>query len=447
MNIEKKYNLNQISNIFLFSATSSYLLAFFRILYGIILFFEAKRWGTNIHPNFIKKELLFKFDYLNFLPLLDENILHLFATIMLICSVFIILGFLYRISSFVFIILYVYFFTLDISFFNNHYYFIILLCILLLGIKANNQFSIDRILFKFSDNHIPIWNYNIIKFQIFCLYFYAGITKLNPDWLQLNTMKASLLYDNEYIDNPLLKSDLAIYIFSYGGLIFDISIGFLLLYKPTRVFAIIIALIFHLVNYATIDIGIFPILMMFSCLIFIEPSAFESWVFKLFKQKLNNTVKGKVQSDYNNVIKYALAMYIAIQLLLPLRHFLIKGNVDWTGEGILYSWRMKSVARYRGDLKIILLDKNSKKELKVDLYLPMHQQKILFYKPVLFLQLRDYLLQKTNRKKENTIMNVIVTASINGSKLSYLIHPNIDLCKVEYSKWSHNKFITSNPKQ
>ncbi|MBK7639536.1 MAG: HTTM domain-containing protein [Bacteroidetes bacterium] len=350
-------------------------------------------------------------------------------------------------SLFVFIILYIYFFTLDISFFNNHYYFIILLCILLLGIKANKQFSIDRILFRFSDNHIPSWNYNIIKFQIFCLYFYAGITKLNPDWLQLNTMKASLLYDNEYIDNPLLKSDLAIYIFSYGGLIFDIFIGFLLLYKPTRVFAIIIALIFHLVNYATIEIGIFPILMMFSCLIFIEPSAFESWVFKLFKQKLNNTVKSKVQSDYNNVIKYALTIYITIQLLLPLRHFLIKGNVDWTGEGIMYSWRMKSVARYRGDLKIILLDKNSKKELKVDLYLPKHQQKILFYKPVLFLQLRDYLLQKTNRKKENTIMNVIATASINGSKLSYLIYPNIDLCKVEFNKWSHNKFITSTPKR
>ncbi|MBK8672784.1 MAG: HTTM domain-containing protein [Bacteroidetes bacterium] len=66
-----------------------------------------------------------------------------------------------------------------------------------------------------------------------------------------------MLYDNEYIDNPILKSDLAIYFFSYGGLIFDISIGFLLLYKPTRVFAIIISIIFHLVSYATIDIGIF----------------------------------------------------------------------------------------------------------------------------------------------------------------------------------------------
>ncbi|MBK8672785.1 MAG: HTTM domain-containing protein [Bacteroidetes bacterium] len=153
-----------------------------------------------------------------------------------------------------------------------------------------------------------------------------------------------------------------------------------------------------------------------------------------------------MQISHNNVIKYALTIYITIQLLLPLRHFLIKGNVDWTGEGIMYSWRMKSVARYRGDLKIILFDKDSKK-LKVDLYLPKHQQKILFYKPVLFLQLRDYLLQKTNRKKENTIMNVIATASINGSKLSYLIYPNIDLCKVEYNKWSHNKFITSTPKR
>ncbi|MBK8672783.1 MAG: HTTM domain-containing protein [Bacteroidetes bacterium] len=86
---------------------------------------------------------------------------------MLICSVFIILRFFYRISLFVFIILYIYFFTLDISFFNNHYYFIILLCILLLELKQISNFSIDRILFRFSDNYIPRWNYNIIKFQIF----------------------------------------------------------------------------------------------------------------------------------------------------------------------------------------------------------------------------------------------------------------------------------------
>lgn len=447
MQIEKKYNLNQIINFLLFTPKPSYLLAFFRILYGLILFSEAKRWGTNIHPNFIKKELLFKFDYLDFLPLLDENILHVFATTMLICSVFIVIGFLYRISLFVYFIFYIYFFTLDISYYNNHYYFIILLCILLLGIKANKQLSIDRILFRFSDCNIPSWNYYIIKFQICCLYFYAGITKLNPDWLQLKTMKASLLYDSEYIDNPLLRSDLAIYVFSYGGLIFDISIGFLLLYKPTRVFAIIIAIIFHLVNYATIDIGIFPILMIFSCLIFIEPSAFESWVLKIIKGEKNNSGIIQIQSPYNKPIKYILAIYIAIQLLLPLRHFLIKGNVDWTGEGIIYSWRMKSVARFRGDLKIILLDKETKKEIKVDLFLPKHQQKILFYKPALFLQLRDYLLKKTKRNKENTIMNVIVTASINGSKLSYLIFPNIDLCNVEYSKWTHNSFITCSPKQ
>ena len=36
----------------------------------------------------------------------------------------------------------------------------------------------------------------------------------------------------------------------------------------------------------------------------------------------------------------AIAVWIAVQLLLPLRHFAIAGNVHWTGEGSRFSWHM-----------------------------------------------------------------------------------------------------------
>ena len=34
-------------------------------------------------------------------------------------------------------------------------------------------------------------------------------------------------------------------------------------------------------------------------------------------------------------------MYFAIQILLPLRHWLYPGDVAWTEEGHRFSWRMK----------------------------------------------------------------------------------------------------------
>jgi len=30
---------------------------------------------------------------------------------------------------------------------------------------------------------VPNWNYILVKFQIFLLYFYAGVKKMDPEWL------------------------------------------------------------------------------------------------------------------------------------------------------------------------------------------------------------------------------------------------------------------------
>ena len=36
-----------------------------------------------------------------------------------------------------------------------------------------------------------------------------------------------------------------------------------------------------------------------------------------------------------------LAAWILVQILVPLRHFLIPGNVAWTAEGQRFAWHMK----------------------------------------------------------------------------------------------------------
>ena len=36
---------------------------------------------------------------------------------------------------------------------------------------------------------VPNWNYILVKFQIFLLYFYAGIKKMDPEWLGGYSMK------------------------------------------------------------------------------------------------------------------------------------------------------------------------------------------------------------------------------------------------------------------
>ena len=36
---------------------------------------------------------------------------------------------------------------------------------------------------KLRNKSVPNWNYILLKFQIFLLYFYAGVKKMDPEWL------------------------------------------------------------------------------------------------------------------------------------------------------------------------------------------------------------------------------------------------------------------------
>ena len=53
-------------------------------------------------------------------------------------------------------------------------------------------------------------------------------------------------------------------------------------------------------------------------------------------------------SPKQKAIAALLTMYLAFQVVLPLRHFAYPGNVSWTEEGHNFSWHMKLRTK-RGD--------------------------------------------------------------------------------------------------
>ena len=72
--------------------------------------------------------------------------------------------------------------------YNNHYYLYILLPLLLSMTNADNWLSIKNWLQRrkdpqFKAAEIPNWQLFILQFQLFIVYFYGGLAKLNTDWL------------------------------------------------------------------------------------------------------------------------------------------------------------------------------------------------------------------------------------------------------------------------
>ena len=88
----------------------------------------------------------------------------------------------------------------------------------------------------FSDAHkenvsVSRLQINIFKFVIALVYFYAGIAKLNPDWMFHAQPLAMWL--PPYADLPLIGWSFnfkeTAYLFSWGGALFDITAPFFLL--------------------------------------------------------------------------------------------------------------------------------------------------------------------------------------------------------------------------
>jgi hypothetical protein len=182
----------------------------------------------------------------------------------------------------------------------------------------------------------------LLRFQVGVPYFFGGVAKLERDWLLSIPMQHMLIPN---IDLPIVGRYMtewwAADLFAFGGLLFDLFIVPLLLWKRTRMLAFLICLTFHLTNKLMLNIGIFPWMMIAATTLFLEPD---------WPRRLPRAPKGPAATEPpakrswtpgKRFVVAALATWVVIQCAVPLRHYFYAGNTSWTEEGHRFSWRMK----------------------------------------------------------------------------------------------------------
>ena len=122
--------------------------------------------------------------------------------ICLLSSFLITIGYKYRVSIIMFFLSFTYIELMDKTTYLNHYYFISILSFLLIFLPANAYFSIDTLVSKKSFKKTPKWTIDIIKMLVVLIYFYAGLAKLNSDWL-LEAMPLKIWLTSKY-DLPII---------------------------------------------------------------------------------------------------------------------------------------------------------------------------------------------------------------------------------------------------
>ncbi|MEM6807535.1 MAG: HTTM domain-containing protein, partial [Bacteroidota bacterium] len=369
-----------------------------------------------------------------------------------------------RFSILSFFLSFTYIELMDKTTYLNHYYFISILSFLMIFLPAHSYFSIDAWQKEeLRAQFIPQWSIDSIKLLLFIVYFYAGLAKLNSDWL-FSAMPLGIWLPSKYslpILGDLFQQSWTHYAFSWAGTIYDLGIPFLLLYRPTRVIAFILVVIFHMLTWILFPIGMFPYIMIASALIFFDASIHKN-ILRLVEKGLKGFNRAKSTSlsfleKFDNRKGYRIAHplgkrltigiligFFCLQILLPFRYLLYPGELFWTEEGYRFSWRVMLMEK-AGYANFKVVDPKSGKRFYVDnsKFLTSFQEKQMSTQPDFILEYAHYL-EKHYKKEGITDPEIYVESyvALNGRLSQPYIDPKVDLTQIQDS-FRHKDWILS----
>ncbi len=446
--------LKRVSNQ-LFPQVPADFLVIYRIGFGLIMCWWAVEYLRHDAPFFNYTAVPYQFSYYGFgwvkpwdfmLSLggltFDGMTLHFMA--LAIFSVMIALGLWYRITAILFAAGYTYWFLLDKCFYLNHYYLGTILSLMMPWLPAHRAFSIDawrRPAMRSA--FVPAWTLWLLRFQIGVPYFFGGIAKINADWLRGQPMRTTLSHmsDHPWVANFPFDREVLVQFICWGGLIFDLAIVPLLLYRKTRFFGFLLACLFHVSNHFLWNIGIFPWLMIVATTIYFEPD----WPRRLLRRGITSNV-GKAPARIQFTRKHRLAttaffVWLAFQILVPLRVFVMPGNPSWSEYTHHFSWHMLLRAKLTG-LRVYATAPVTSRTGTIDLrnYLSQRQLAVVGRDPRMIHQLCLFISDDLERMGFHDVeLRVLALASLNGRRPQPLIDPSVDLAKqprdLRYPDW------------
>ncbi len=421
---------------FLDQPVHSVWLALYRIAFGACLFWQVwKYFSADLIRNFYV-EPTFHFTWLlfDFVRPWSEPWMYLHFAILGIAAACITVGFHYRFAAFVFWLGYSWVFLIDQCWYLNHYYLICLLSFLAIFLPANCDLSIDAWRNpKTRRLVVPAWTLWLLRFQVAIPYFYGGIAKINSDWFAGEPMRTWLAERTDFpVIGQYFTQEWCVMTFSWGGLLLDVLIVPLLLWKRTRIPAMITAFCFHLMNWQLFQIGVFPWMMI--CLTFLLFTSPDTTARLRFWQKSTDG-----STDESNPKRYGmsrplatlLAAYACWQVLMPLRHHLYDTHTAFTREGHQFAWRMKLNER-RVDAKFSYVDTKTgdTETLPLHEWVTWHQKRKLHDADQL-LQLAHHMRDKLKEQNISAEIHADVSVSLNGRDPSPYVSGDLDLTSIE----------------
>jgi len=428
-----------------------------RVVLGAMLLFSTLRfmvlgWVADhyIYPKF--HFTYYGFEWVSELPPSGMYAVHILLAISSLC---VILGCLYRIAAVLQFVLFTYTELVDLTYYLNHYYFVSIATGLLILVPANRAFSLDAWQKpEIKSIQTPRWSILIFQVQLAIIYFYAGLWKINYDWLVLALPLKIWIPANDQLPliGRLFQTDWIPYLFSWFGMLYDVTIVFWLSWQRTRLWAYGTVILFHTLTGLMFQIGVFPLVMIGATLIFFS----EEWHTRLWN-RLWKMIRSRrlvarprpleimpVQTVTHRLIFAALALHFTFQLLFPWRYLLYPGNIFWTEEGYRFCWRVMLMEK-AGTATFFVKDEKTGREGEVlnGEFLNPHQEKQMAMQPDMILQYAHFLKKHYQRQGlQNPSVRAEIYVTLNARPSRLLFDPALDLSNIE-DGWKTKTWIWS----
>lgn len=403
----------------------------FRLIFGALMVFSTIRfiylgWIEDHYAHTLIQFKYYGFEWIETTSLAMLYVVHIIIILSALGIMFL-RGVLYRISAVLLFLSFTYTELLDLTYYLNHYYFVSLICLILIFLPS--QISP---FYSLSKQKIKRSSIFILKFQIAVLYVFAGLAKINHDWLiEALPMKIWVPANDKLpLIGEIFSWEITPFLFSWIGMIYDTFIILFLIYKPTRIWAFLTVVIFHTLTGLMFQIGVFPLVMIGIVSIFFSENWHRKFIRFFIRKKIgNNFIDKQNLKEYN--LNYLLLLYMTFQLLFPWRYLLYPGNLFWTEEGYRFSWRVMLMEK-AGTATFYVKDTSTGREGIVDNteFLNPHQEKQMAMQPDMILQFAHFLgkhYEKEGLYQPEVRAEVYVTLNARKSKL--LIDPNRNLMK------------------
>lgn len=354
---------------------------------------------------------------------------------------------------------------------------------------------------------VPAWALHLVRFQIAVPYVFGGIAKLNGDWLRGEPIR-TWLAARDHIPwvGRFFQDEAVVAGFAYGGLGLDLAAPFALAWRPTRGVAFGALLAFHLLNARLFSIGIFPFLMIFASLTFFEPDwparawrrALRAPAFHVAAFVAGTTLAVAADPTWELVpmtvtgvgvavwlgsmwvrdpavrraeavaapsrpsppgtpaasprrraartaVLAFLTVWVGIQVLVPLRVYVLPGDAAWNEAGHRFAWRMKLRSK-RGDVAFEVTPPDGAWQVRgsFDDQLADWQRSWVATRPYLTLAFAHHLADRFEAMGAPDVrVRAIGSVSLNGRPAHPLVDPEVDLASLPRRAPSYGPWVTT----